>query len=222
MPFAVGLALALVQKPVPYSFRPMETSEEAKHAHEQIVGSQPLLKLVVAFGSDPKVAVTTRFNSKTLQDRLAKAAWQRKDPPFQFMDSVEGRKAQFDLADAYAACYVTHAELYQPMLGQYGDELRQWPVAKIRRQFQRAITQSDAKLTQAQKEELYFALARSASMAQEWWIGIRTAITARGDAIGTSREDASWVMEWLMGVSADKIETDSISSGVQPRAKPRQ
>lgn len=190
-------------------------------AHAKLTSRTSLLNLVVIHGSDIEVKPITAFKSNVLQSRLAESDWPiRRDSPFDFAPDSRLTKGVFDLADAYTYCYIAHIELARPRFAHDGYTLRPWPAAKIRRQLQRALA-STLEISQEEKEHLYFALLRSAASAHQWWKAIEMSVTARGDVIGSSPEDADYVIEWLMGVPVDKLECEFVRAGVQRILKPR-
>lgn len=179
------------------------------------------MNLVVINGSDIKVKPITVFKSTRLQSRLAESDWPiQRDTPFDFATGFRLPKNVFDLADAYTYCYIAHIELARPRFAHDGDTFRPWPAAKIRRQFERALANTPV-ISQEEKERLYFALVRSAASAHQWWKAIEMSVTARGDVIGSSPEDADYVIQWLMGVPVDKLETEFVRAGIQRILKPR-
>ena len=205
----------------PPTFRPISDDPIAIAAHAKLTTRTSLRNLVVIHGSDLEVKVITAFKSKILQSRLAESDWPiRRDSPFDFAPDPRLTKGVFDLADAYTYCYIAHIELARPRFAHAGDTFRPWPTAKIRRQFQRALANTPA-INQEEKEHLYFALVRSAADAHQWWKAIEMSVTAIGDVIGSSPEDADFVIQWLMGVPVDKLEYEYLRAGVRRMVNPR-
>ncbi|MEQ1935797.1 MAG: hypothetical protein ABL962_18225, partial [Fimbriimonadaceae bacterium] len=163
---------------------------------------------------------TSTFTSEKLRARLKRADWPKRIAPFEFAPDFKKVGIRFDLADAYTYSYIAQVELWHPVFAHDGDTFRPWPHTKIRRQFQRALSQAGL-ISQEEKEHLYFALVRSASRSQEWWKGIEEAVTARGDVAGDSREKAAYIFTWLYGVSIGRLETQYVKAGVQLRLNPR-
>lgn len=205
----------------PPTFRPISEDSIAIVAHAKLTSRNSLLDLVAIYGSKTRIKPATGFKSQSLQARLANASWPtRRDSPFDFAPDPKLTKGVFDLADAYTYCYIAHIELARPRFARDGNTLRPWPTAKIRRQFQRALS-STQEITQEEKEHLYFALVRSAADAHQWWKAIEMSVTAIGDVIGSSPEDADFVIQWLMGVQVDKLEYDFVCAGIQRIVNPR-
>lgn len=216
----ISILATNAQKTAP-AFPPVSDDPIAKAAHAKLIWRHSLLDLVAMHGHDTTITTRTEFRSPFLQARIANATWQTsRESPFDYAPEFSLTTEVFDLADAYALCYIAYVELWSVRFAQDGEPPRQWPIAKVRRQFQRALTRT-ASLDRIEKEHLYFALLRSASIAHQWWIGIRTAITARGDIIGNSPEYAESVIQWLMGVPIEWLEYQYIGDGVQRTIQPR-
>lgn len=214
MVWLLGVAVAIGQ--AGSTFRPFVEDPVALRAHERLVAKRKLMELVEGYGSNARMATTTRFTSKTLRQRLDKVDWPDR---YAALDHDElwdlWRKGErFDLADAYTYCFIAHAALASPFYGGARSQMRPWPVAKIRRQFQRALTTAGT-LDQGQREHLYFALVRSAAIAERWWSDIMMAVNARGDVIGNSAQEADSVVQWLMGVHVREIELGAVKAGIQ-------
>lgn len=199
------------------TFKPIEDDPIAIEVHERLFAMKPMIGFIVAYGSDVSVKPTTTFVSKALAERLAKCKWPVQSPSFKFAPDFKAKGARFDLADAYAYCFIAHIDLALPDFGDVRYSLRPWPVAKIRRQLQRALTLA-GELSQEERERLYYALVRSAAIAQEWWYQIELAINARGDVIGESRNDSDFLTRWLIGLHVKEIETRSLKAGIQRKS----
>jgi hypothetical protein len=218
---AVLTVVSVTAQGAPPTYRPISDDPVAAAAHAKLTSRTSLLDLVAIYGSNARIKPDTGFTSQVLQARLAKASWPtRRDSPFEFAPDPRLTKGVFDLADAYTYCYIAHIELAGPRFARDGDSFRPWPTAKIRRQFQRALSNAPA-ITQEGKEHLYFALVRSAANAHKWWKSIEMSVTAIGDVIGSSPEDGDFVIKWLMGVPVDKLECEFVRAGVQRVVMPR-
>jgi hypothetical protein len=204
------------------TFRPIKTDPIAVQAHQKLSIKVGVMTKVLADGSNPRIKPATEFSSAALQERLKNDDWPMRRPPFDFVPDFRTLKGRFDLADAYAYCYIAHIELGVPSFGENGESLRPWPAAKIRRQFQRALSSGLAvDLSQKEREELYYALVRSAAIAHGWWLEIGSAVNARGDVALGAGEDAEFVVKWLMGIEIWDIETQYVKAGIQRKIEPR-
>lgn len=225
---SLHLALALnllvtqpqLQDPEPPTFGPIAADPVAVKAQERLLGKHLLIDALVVYGSDATTKPVSRFRSSWLQSKLSAGRWWSPRRPFDARPDFELTGSEFDLADAYAFCSIANLELSFPAFGQDGERLREWPVEKIKRQFQRALARCKP-LSLEEKEHLYLALMKSGSIAQEWWVAISNAVTARGDVAGDSRKSAEKVVTWLLGVAPDQIETQYMAAGLRRVVKPR-
>lgn len=202
-----------------YTYAPFKDDLVAAKAHERLVAKRPMIEWIEASGSNPRIVVKTKFSSEALQSRLAEVKWP-KTTSWGSVPDYAATKARFDLADAYTYCFLAHESLAHPDWGETRYAVRPWPVDKIKRQFQRALTVA-GDLSQEERERLYFALVKSAARAQDWWYEIEIAINARGDVMGNCYEAASFVMKWLVGLRIGDVETQYLSAGIRRKLEPR-